>query len=127
MSLCIRIKYGSFSFYDEYVLAVISKQFLEFSNWFITNVAWGSNLLTLDSFRLVPRVVQNGNAITLGSRSTLHKEVSEIKFYPDAFFGSLPIYSEIAGVGNAGDSLIYSVFTKEVDKPTLDTFFKKIA
>lgn len=30
--------------------------------------------------------------------------------------------SEISGLGNSSDALTYSVFTKEVDKPTLDTF-----
>ncbi|QMT98371.1 PDxFFG protein [Mycoplasma tullyi] len=122
----LEIKYGSFSFFDEYVLAVRPKQFLEFTNWFITNVAWGPDLLTLDSFRLVPGVEQNGNAITLGSHSTLHKEVSEIKFFPDAFFGSLPIYSTIGGPGNAVDSLTYSVFSNESSKKDLDAFLKNI-
>lgn len=122
----LEIKYGSFSFFDEYVLAVRPKQFLEFTNWFITNVAWGPDLLTLDSFRLVPGVEQNGNAITLGSHSTLHKEVSEIKFFPDAFFGSLPIHSTIAGPGNEVDSLTYSVFSNETSKKDLDQFLKNI-
>ncbi|MDC4183129.1 PDxFFG protein [Mycoplasma bradburyae] len=122
----LEIKYGSFSFFDEYVLAVRPKQFLEFCNWFITNVAWGPDLLTLDSFRLVPGVEQNGNAITLGSHSTLHKEVSEIKFFPDAFFGSLPIYSSLSGVGNSDDALTYSVFASEASKKNLDHFLNNI-
>ncbi|WAM11516.1 hypothetical protein ONA00_05485 [Mycoplasmopsis cynos] len=66
---------------------------MEFTKWFIDNVAWGPDLVTLESFRIVPGVEQNGNAITLGSHSTVHKESSEIKFFPDAFFGPLPIYS----------------------------------
>ncbi|MFV8471607.1 PDxFFG protein [Mycoplasma sp. B6188] len=37
----LEVKYGSFSFYNEYVLAVHPEQFIEFSNWFIKNVAWG--------------------------------------------------------------------------------------
>ncbi|WLP85780.1 PDxFFG protein [Mycoplasma seminis] len=122
----LEVKYGSFSFYDEYVLAVHPKQFIEFSNWFIKNVAWGPDLLTLNSFRIVPGVEQNGNAITLGSHSTLHKEVSEIKFFPDAFFGSLPIYSALGGRGNASDALTYSTFNSEVSKNILDEYLKNI-
>ncbi|QNM93957.1 PDxFFG protein [Mycoplasma sp. Pen4] len=77
------------------------------------NVAWGPDLLTLDSFRIVKGVEQNGNAITLGSHSTAHKETSEIKFFPDAFFGSLPIFSNNAGRGNAEDALTFSAFGKD--------------
>ncbi|MHA3859405.1 PDxFFG protein [Mycoplasma sp. Z463D] len=122
----LEVKYGSFSFYNEYVLAVHPEQFIEFSNWFIKNVAWGPDLLTLDSFRIVPGVEQNGNAITLGSHSTLHKEVSEIKFFPDAFFGSLPIYSSLGGRGNAPDALTYQTFSSEVSKDVLDEYLKNI-
>ncbi|MCU9935834.1 PDxFFG protein [Mycoplasmopsis cynos] len=85
-SFVLEVKYTSFSFFDEYVLAVHPKQFIEFTKWFIDNVAWGPDLVTLESFRIVPGVEQNGNAITLGSHSTVHKESSEIKFFPDAFF-----------------------------------------
>ncbi|MFV8478405.1 PDxFFG protein [Mycoplasma sp. B6400] len=122
----LEVKYGSFSFYNEYVLAVHPEQFIEFSNWFIKNVAWGPDLLTLNSFRIVPGVEQNGNAITLGSHSTLHKEVSEIKFFPDAFFGSLPLYSQNGGRGNAPDALTYSTFKSEVSKAVLDDYLKNI-
>ncbi|MFV8479693.1 PDxFFG protein [Mycoplasma sp. T193] len=122
----LEVKYGSFSFYNEYVLAVRPEQFIEFSNWFIKNVAWGPDLLTLNSFRIVPGVEQNGNAITLGSHSTLHKEVSEIKFFPDAFFGSLPLYSLNGGRGNASDALTYSTFKNEVSKSVLDDYLKNI-
>ncbi|SJZ56219.1 PDxFFG protein [Mycoplasmopsis verecunda] len=122
----LEVKYGSFSFFNEYVLAVHPKQFIEFSNWFITNVAWGPDLLTLDSFRIVPGVEQNGNAITLGSHSTIHKEVSEIKFFPDAFFGSLPVYSGLGGRGNATDALAYSTFGSVVPKAILDEYLQNI-
>ncbi|WP_208664993.1 PDxFFG protein [Mycoplasma nasistruthionis] len=126
-SFVLSVRYGSFSFYDEYVLAVHPKQFVDFTNWFIKNVAWGPDLLTLDSFRIVPGVEQNGNAITLGSHSTLHKEVSEIKFFPDAFFGSLPMYSGLSGRGNAADALTYSTFSGEVPKDIVDEFLKSVA
>ncbi|UWD34528.1 PDxFFG protein [Mesomycoplasma molare] len=125
-SFILEVKYGSFSFYNEYVLAVRPKQFIEFTKWFFTNVSWGPDLVTLESFRLVPGVEQNGNAITLGSHSTLHKEVSEIKFFPDAFFGSLPIYSELSGRGNSTDSLTYLGFRNLQDKKTIDVFLKSI-
>ncbi|WP_322962073.1 PDxFFG protein [Mycoplasmopsis cynos] len=125
-SFVLEVKYGSFSFFDEYVLAVHPKQFIEFTKWFIDNVAWGPDLVTLESFRIVPGVEQNGNAITLGSHSTVHKESSEIKFFPDAFFGSLPIYSSQAGAGNATDSLTYSLFEKQISKASVDDFLASI-
>lgn len=125
-SFTLEVKYGSFSFYDEYVLAVNPKQFIEFTKWFIDNVSWGPDLLTLDSFRIVPGVEQNGNAITLGSHSTLHKESSEIKFFPDAFFGSMPIYSILSGSGNANDSLTYSTFSNPESLDKVNEFLSNI-
>ncbi|MGZ9414440.1 PDxFFG protein [Mycoplasma sp. 5370] len=125
-SFILEVKYGSFSFYDEYVLAVQPEQFIEFTKWFFKNVSWGPDLVTLESFRLVPGVEQNGNAITLGSHTTLNKEVSEIKFFPDAFFGSMPLYSELSGSGNASDSLAYLAFRNLENKKTVDTFLQSI-
>lgn len=125
-SFILEVKYGSFSFYDEYVLAVNPKQFIEFTKWFIDNVSWGPDLLTLNSFRIVPGVEQNGNAITLGSHSTLHKESSEIKFFPDAFFGSMPIYSILSGSGNANDSLTYSTFSNPESLEKVNEFLSNI-
>ncbi|WP_036458949.1 PDxFFG protein, partial [Mycoplasma leonicaptivi] len=125
-SFTLQVKYGSFSFFNEYVIAVKPKQFIEFTKWFIENASWGPDLLTLESFRIVPGVEQNGNAITLGSHSTVHKEVSEIKFFPDAFFGSLPIYSSISGAGNGRDALTYSLFDAEQDLETVQDYLDSI-
>ncbi|VEU58888.1 PDxFFG protein [Mycoplasmopsis gallinacea] len=122
----LEVKYGSFSFYNEYVLAVRPKQFIDFTKWFMSEVSWGPDILTLDSFRIVPGVEQNGNSITLGSHSTLHKEESEIKFFPDAFFGSLPIYNSNSGAGNATDALAYKLFEDLQDKSTIDSILKNI-
>ncbi|MBN3534762.1 PDxFFG protein [Mycoplasma procyoni] len=125
-SFILEVKYGSFSFYNEYVLALRPKQFIEFSKWFFGNVAWGPDLLTLDSFRIVQGVEMNGNAITLGSHSSLDKELNEIKFFPDAFFGSLPIHSNLAGEGNETDSLSYSVFNDNQSYQDLVDFVNTI-
>ncbi|WP_117275589.1 PDxFFG protein [Mycoplasmopsis edwardii] len=125
-SFILEVKYGSFSFYNEYVTAVKPLQFIDFTKWFFNNVAWGPDLLTLESFRIVPGVEQNGNAITLGSHSTVHKESSEIKFFPDAFFGSMPIYSGASGSGNASDALTYSLFSDRTSKANIDAFFESI-
>ncbi|VEU73334.1 Uncharacterised protein (plasmid) [Mycoplasmopsis gallopavonis] len=122
----LEVKYASFSFFDEYVLAVRPKQFIDFSKWFMTNVAWGPDILTLESFRIVKGAEQRGNSITLGSHSTDKKESSEIKFFPDAFFGSLPIFSSYSGRGLAPDALTYSTFTKSVDLKTLEEYLNNI-
>ncbi|EFF41465.1 PDxFFG protein [Mycoplasmopsis alligatoris] len=122
----LQVRYGSFNFYNEYVLAVKPDKFIDFTKWFITDVPWGPDLLTLNSFRLVPGVQTRGNAITLGSHSTLHKEESEIKFYPDAFFGSMPFYSISAGPGNATDSLTYSTFAEQADFKTAIEYLESL-
>lgn len=126
-SFILEVRYGSFKFINEYVVAVKPKQFVEFTKWFITNVAWGPDLLTLDNFRIVPGVEHNGDAITLGNHSTLHKEFSEIKFFPDAFFGSAPIWSGIRGAGNAQDSLSIDIFTDKQPKEYVDKYLSNIA
>ncbi|VEU74893.1 Uncharacterised protein [Mycoplasmopsis citelli] len=120
------IKYGSFNFYNEYVLAVRPERFLEFSKWFIDNVAWGPDLLTLSSFRIVPGVERRGNSITLGNHTTIHKESSEIKFFPDAFFGVAPIFSSIGGEGNAPDALTETTFQAPVSKFQADGFLENL-
>ncbi|WP_036452701.1 PDxFFG protein [Mycoplasma buteonis] len=122
----LEVKYASFSFYDEYVLAVRPKQFIDFTKWFMNNVAWGPDILTLESFRIVRGAEQHGNSITLGSHSTDRKESSEIKFFPDAFFGSLPIFSVAGGRGLAPDSLTYSAFQSNVNLETLEEFLTNI-
>ncbi|GAA8717097.1 hypothetical protein oki361_24310 [Helicobacter pylori] len=53
-----------------------------------------------------------GNSITLGSHSDLNKEYMTIKFYPDAFFGTMAVYSELSGRGNASDALVYKINNK---------------
>ncbi|VEU71108.1 PDxFFG protein [Mycoplasmopsis glycophila] len=125
-SFVLEVKYASFSFYNEYVLAVKPKQFINFSKWFMNEVAWGPDILTLESFRIVPGAEQRGNSITLGSHSTDRKESSEIKFFPDAFFGSLPIFNQAGGRGLAQDSLGYSAFSKNVNLETLEEYLSNI-
>ncbi|WP_426461065.1 PDxFFG protein [Mycoplasma hafezii] len=122
----LEVKYASFSFYNEYVLAVKPAQFIEFTKWFMNNVAWGPDILTLESFRIVRGAEQRGNSITLGSHATDKKESSEIKFFPDAFFGSLPIYNQAGGRGLAPDSLAYSTFAKNANLKTLEQYLKNI-
>ncbi|UUM19615.1 MULTISPECIES: PDxFFG protein [unclassified Mycoplasma] len=121
-----QVTYGSFNFYNEYVLAVKPEKFLEFTKWFINNVAWGPDLLTLDSFRIVPGVERHGNSIVLGNHSTIHKESSEIKFFPDAFFGVAPIFSNISGEGNSKDSLTEELFSGPVQKYQADGVLKNL-
>ncbi|WP_029512754.1 PDxFFG protein [Mycoplasmopsis iners] len=105
----LNIKYGSFNFYNEYVSAVRPKEFFKFTKWFMTNVSWGPEIITLKSFSIVKGVEMKGNSITLGAHANTNKEYTTITFYPDAFFGSLPIYSTLGGEGNASDSLVYQL------------------
>ncbi|WP_406614689.1 PDxFFG protein [Mycoplasma corogypsi] len=122
----VQIRYGSFSFFDEYVLAIRPQQFIEFAHWFMENISYGPDIITLDTFRIVRGVEQRGGAITLGNHSTRRKEYSEIKFFPDGFFGSLPMYSIAGGRGHASDSLTYSAFNDPVTKVELDNYLKTI-
>ncbi|WP_033161370.1 PDxFFG protein [[Mycoplasma] collis] len=123
----LEVKYGSFSFFNEYVLAVKPSEFIKFTKWFIENIAWGPDLITLDNFSLVKGVKLEGNNVTLGSHTTLKKEQSKIEFYPDAFFGSLPIYSNLSGPNNSNERLSSKLFEESESKETIDNFLKTIS
>ncbi|VEU78197.1 PDxFFG protein [Mycoplasmopsis columbinasalis] len=101
----LNIAYGTFNFFNDYVEAVSPSEFFKFTQWFMKNVSWGPEIITLKNFSIVRGVDQNGSSIILGSHKDTNKETTVIKFYPDAFFGSLPIYSTTAGKNNAVDSL----------------------
>ncbi|WP_029513280.1 PDxFFG protein [Mycoplasmopsis primatum] len=123
----LNIQYGSFNFYNQYIEAVSPKEFYKFTQWFMSNVSWGPEIITLKSFSIVKGVEMNGNSITLGSHSNKNKEYTTIKFFPDAFFGTLPIYSSLSGKGNAQDSLTYKINKKVLTEPELRNFLANIA
>lgn len=108
----LNIKYGSFDFFNEYLEAVTAKDFKTFTDWFMFNVSWGPEIVTLKEFSIVKGVEMKGNSITLGSHSDQNKEYMTIKFYPDAFFGTLAVYSELSGRGNSSDALLYKLNKK---------------
>ncbi|QSF13725.1 PDxFFG protein [Mycoplasma sp. Mirounga ES2805-ORL] len=122
----LKISYGPFVFYNEYVEAVSAKDFYIFTQWFMKNISWGPETITLKSFSIVKGVEMNGNNITLGAHSNKEKEYTTIKFYPDAFFGSLPMHSILAGQGNANDSLLYKVNKKLLSSDELKHFLKNV-
>ncbi|PAF55208.1 PDxFFG protein [Mycoplasmopsis agassizii] len=107
------IKIGPSTFKNYYTDAITAKEFHEYTTWFSENVAWGPDLVTMKAFNIKKNVVQNGNNITLGSHSNLNKENAEIVFYPDSFYGSLPLYSTQAGNSNASDKLLYQLNNKK--------------
>ncbi|MBU4689985.1 PDxFFG protein [Mycoplasma zalophidermidis] len=123
----LNIRYGMFDFYNEYIEAVSAKDFYEFTQWFMKNVSWGPEIITLKEFSIVKGVELNGNNITLGSHSNKDKEYTTIKFFPDAFFGSIPLHSELGGSGNATDSLLYKINKKLLSGSELTKFLESIA
>ncbi|WP_282460676.1 PDxFFG protein [Mycoplasmopsis bovis] len=122
----LNIKYGSFNFYNQYIEAVSPIEFYKFTEWFMKNVSWGPEIITLKSFSIVKGVEMAGNNITLGSHSNKNKEYTTIKFFPDAFFGTLPIYSSLSGRGNAQDSLTYKLNKSVLSEPELRKFLANI-
>ncbi|WP_432790554.1 PDxFFG protein [Mycoplasmopsis bovis] len=122
----LNIKYGSFNFYNQYIEAVSPIEFHKFTEWFMKNVSWGPEIITLKSFSIVKGVEMAGNNITLGSHSNKNKEYTTIKFFPDAFFGTLPIYSSLSGRGNAQDSLTYKLNKSVLSEPELRKFLANI-
>ncbi|MCS4536861.1 PDxFFG protein [Mycoplasma sp. CSL7475-4] len=121
----LNIRYGMFDFYNEYLEAVSAKDFYSFTKWFMKNVSWGPEIITLKEFSIVKGVELKGNNITLGSHSNQDKEYTTIKFFPDAFFGSIPFYSTISGQGNATDSLLYKINKKLLTSEEIQSFLDK--
>ncbi|MDF9627518.1 PDxFFG protein [Mesomycoplasma ovipneumoniae] len=120
------LKLGVMKFVNEYWDAISPSEFLEYAKWFTKNVAWGPDALTLEHFALKKGVTRSGNNLLLGQHSAVRKEEARIEFFPDSFFGSFPIYSELAGRGNAPDNLTYKIFEDAISKEALDEYFKKI-
>ncbi|PAK21121.1 hypothetical protein CJJ23_03590 [Mycoplasmopsis agassizii] len=107
------IKIGPSTFKNYYTDAITAKEFHEYTTWFSENVAWGPDLVTMKAFNIKKNVKQNGNNITLGQHSNVAKENAEIVFYPDSFYGSLPLYSTTAGKSNSADKLLFQLNNKK--------------
>lgn len=121
----LRLEVGPIVFNNNYINSISPDEFIEFTNWFFKNVSWGPDLLTLKEFKLSRGIQQNGNAITLGLHSGT-RERTVIEFFPDAFFGSLPIYNINAGPGNAYDSLARQVNKDAMTLEELEEYHQKI-
>lgn len=120
------LQLGVMKFVNEYWDAISPSEFFEYAKWFNKNVSWGPDALTLQHFALKKGVTRSGNNLLLGQHSAVRKEEAKIEFYPDSFFGSFPIYSELAGKGNGLDNLTYKIFHDAISKESLDEYFKKI-
>ncbi|VEU78195.1 PDxFFG protein [Mycoplasmopsis columbinasalis] len=121
-----QISYGTFNFFNDYIESISAAEFFKFTQWFMQNVSWGPEIITLKSFSLVRGVEHNGNAILLGQHEEKNKEITSISFFVDAFFGSLPIYSTNDGPNNHRDSLTYKLNKNELTATQLQEFLSKI-
>ncbi|QJB71250.1 PDxFFG protein [Mycoplasma sp. 1654_15] len=120
------VKIGLMTFINEYFEALSPQEFVDYAKWFIENVSWGPETLSLSSFTLKKGVILNGNAITLGQHQGKRKEETNITFYPDSFFGSFPLFTNSAGRGNEPDSLTYQLNSKSFSKEQLQDYIKTI-
>lgn len=120
-----KLEAGPIVFKNEYVESLLPHEFVEYTNWFLKNVSWGPDLLTLRQFKLGRGVKITGNSITLGQHGG-SKEQTEIEFYPDGFFGSLPMYSTLSGAGNYHDRLTNLLNKEGMLKEELEAYIKNI-
>ncbi|QJG66776.1 PDxFFG protein [Mycoplasma phocoenae] len=122
----LNIKYGPMNFWNEYIECVSPLEYAKFAKWFMTNVSWGPEIITLKSFSIVKGVETNGNAVTLGAHANENKEHTTIKFYPDAFFGSMPLYSNLSGPNQSQDALTYKINNELLTSDQLKEFLASI-
>ncbi|AHH45349.1 PDxFFG protein [Mesomycoplasma bovoculi] len=120
------VRVGLMNFVNEYWDALEPQEFLEYALWFVNNVSWGPDAISLQHFALKKGVTRKGNNLLLGQHSGLRKEETKIDFYPDSFFGSFPIFSKLAGKGNALDNLTYKIFSNPISKSALDEYLATI-
>ncbi|WP_027334001.1 PDxFFG protein [Mycoplasma elephantis] len=111
----LKVQLGPTEFVNEYIEAVGVQDFMDYVDWFIQNVAWGPDVLTLERFKIAKGVNKTGSTITLGGHVCRNKETKEITFWPDSFFGSLPLFSTEAGEGNGNDSLLTKINGKSLN------------
>lgn len=121
----LKVKMGPTEFVNDYLEAVGISDFMDYVDWFIQNVAWGPDVLTLDRFRITKGVNKKGSTITLGGHTTLSKETKEITFWPDSFFGSLPLFNEEAGAGNGSDRILSKINRKAINKQNVINLLKE--
>lgn len=120
------VRVGLMNFVNEYWDALEPQEFLEYALWFVNNVSWGPDAISLQHFALKKGVTRKGNNLLLGQHSGVRKEETKIDFYPDSFFGSFPIFSTISGKGNARDNLTYKIFSNPISKSALDEYLATI-
>ncbi|MBG0730671.1 PDxFFG protein [Mycoplasma sp. 'Moose RK'] len=120
------LKIGVMKFVNEYWDALSPQEFIKYARWFNKNVAWGPEAITLEHFALKKGVTKSGNNLLLGQHHIERKEETKIEFFPDSFFGSFPIYTELSGVGNGADNLTYKIFQEPISKESLDKYFSTI-
>ncbi len=116
---------GSVTFNNEYTSAIKPSEFIEFVQWFFKNVSWGPELSTLSTFSIVRGVDISGGVVKLGGHEGAQKESTNIKFYPDAFFGTMPIYSPYVGQANKTNSMT-SRFGKTAEVKDIETVLNKV-
>lgn len=122
----MRVFKQGLNFYNEYLEAVNPKAFVDYINWFVENVAWGPEAISLKSFSIMRNISKSGSALLLGGHKTKKKEEKVISFFPDSFFGSLPLYDGSAGKSNARDRLLQPLNTKLISIKEVDQYLENI-
>lgn len=116
----LTVMFGSAAFIDNYTDAVSPSDFVDYVVWFIKSVPWSNDMPALETFRIEPGVQMMGSNIELGAHAVYNKESTDIAFYPDGFFGSLPGYTQSAGFGNAQDNLLIKLTDSSGTLLTMD-------
>ncbi|WP_031489101.1 PDxFFG protein [Ureaplasma canigenitalium] len=119
------LEIGPVRFENNYVESLLPNEFIEYTNWFFKNVSWGPDVITLKRFSLGRGVKTNGNAITLGQHSGT-RESTEIEFYPDGFFGTQAVYSELSGPGQAADALTHKLNAVGITEEEFRDYVKQL-
>ena len=98
----MRIQAGPVQFENYYCDAIFPKTYLNFVEWFSTEVSWGADISSLTTFRIKRGILKavGGSVLTLGNYAARSQTSKVIQFIPDSFYGSAPLRNFTVDISN---------------------------
>lgn len=85
----LHVNAGPVRFENFYPEAIFPKDFVNFVEWFSSDVSWGADISSLSYFRIKRGIEygESGSTVTLGNYAADHQSSKRMQFIPDSFYG----------------------------------------